>query len=145
MSSMGFDLPPPGNGQQVFYDVEGPKRIPLENCAAILSLLRKFYDAELLYPSSSKASQSDGRAHSVSSAGTNQTDMTRVFSIENFSAENGSEQRGEASKPLHPALRARKALMRKLGTCKANCRARKVQVRGSSLIYERGVKLIVIV
>lgn len=126
MSSMPSDIPPQGDGRRYVHEIQHPKPIAKEIRQAVIKLLRNYHTKEQLHPSPSTASQTTGRTRSVSSTGTSQTDMTRVFSVSKFSTSNGSDQRGEEAKPLDPALRARKALTRKLGACDEGCRRRKV-------------------
>lgn len=75
--------------------------------------------------SASSASRTYPKAQSESSFATSRTNRTKNTYV--FSAHDGSGLPEQEKKTLSPALRARKALLRFLGTCK-ECRKRKVKV-----------------
>jgi hypothetical protein len=100
------------------------KTIPKETRPEALQLLRKYYtDVCLKGRVSSDGSRTSAPARSEASTGTSITDNAHTFSMNNRPV-----KRERARKPLDSVMRARKALLRKLGACQEDCRRRKVKV-----------------
>lgn len=111
-------------GRRYSDELRNAKPIPKDIRHDVLKLLRKYCtEVRLQGPTPSEASRTTAPARSEASTGTSITDITHTFSVDDRPV-----QPEPARKPLDSVTRARKALLRKLGACREDCRKRKVKV-----------------